>query len=253
MKKLLSLIAICTLLCIIFASVASCAKNNGSVGGNSDVGSSTVGITSVISNTAVTTLFLCTDALPEDYDVHSLDSFIEYWKKQQGPEADEESAPWRELDGSPDTSLLVPKLLKDEYQYFLGTNADEMPKPTDEDYFLSYTFSYLWTGEDLHTKALMSVTVYKGNLYVDIFQKDELTYDDLKYFVDTFEWNEFDEKEFGEIEYHDDKIFMRNEYRIIYYFIYSGQIVRFETTDDVLVVHPEKLSEYITFEEVTLD
>jgi hypothetical protein len=40
---------------------------------------------------------------------------------------------------------------------------------------------------------------------------------------------------------------------IVFYFIYSGQIVKVQTTDDVLIASPEKLFEYITFEVITLD
>ena len=99
----------------------------------------------------------------------------------------------------------------------------------------------------------MNFIIYKGNPLQEIFLKDELTYDDLKYFVETFKWDESDKEKFGELEYVDDMILMRDEYRVICYFIHAGQIVEVRTTDDLFIASPEKLFDYITFEEITLD
>ena len=249
MKRFLSLILSLTSLFIVVLSVYSCAKND-----NSEVDG-----TSVLSTTTVDENCYNVTKAPR-YDMYSPDSFVDYWKKQQKSD-DPETVAWRALDGSAETSLLYPKVKRDEYEFTcaqLGNEDWYSIKPTSiawinrENTFINYVYNYSWGGDDW-TEATMTIMVFKGNPVNDIFLKDELTYDDLKYFVNTYDWNGYNKVHFEKIEYVNDMVLMRNEHRVEVYFIYAGQIVNVGTTDKYIVASPENLFDHIYFEEIPLE
>ena len=250
MKKRLSIILTIFLLVI---ALVSCNK---STMGNSNI--STTGVTIVAATTTGKEIEV--DPVPpsvDDFDNKDLNSFIERWKTQQRL-GEEVRYNWLALDGNPETSLLIPKSISKDYN-FLEVIAGQVQYHDWHREYTSYQYSFINEKEDYYNGILVSVI--KGNRNYDVFYKDELTSDDLDFFVNEFVMQEdcacyrctWENKRRNIIAYEDNAICIELPANKEWYMLYNGQIISVSVMDKTILNSPTELFDYISFEEITLD
>ena len=247
MKKQLSIILTIFMVLITLVSCNKSTIDNGDV--------STTAITTV----AATTIGKEIMAYPsvDDFDNKDLDSFIERWKTQQRS-VEEVKYNWLALDGSPETSLLVPKSISKDYN-FLEVIAGKVEYHDWHRGYTWYQYSFVNEKEDYYNGIV--ITVIKGNRNYDFFYKEELTYDDLEFFVKEFVMHEdcscypctWDKNRRNVIAYEDNAICIELPANKEWYMLYNGQIISVCVMDKTIMNSPSELFDYVSFEEIPLE
>ena len=257
MKKFISLFL---LMSILLVMIVSCNKVNIDNGELNDT-NTTIGTTTVVSTTEVgghdDMCILTPTPSVDDYDENNLLSFIGRWKEQQRL-GEEVRYNWLAIDGSPEKYLLVPEVLSEEY-VLTTVRASHLDYHQWHKQYTEYFYSFVCEKEDFYNG--ITVSVIKGNRNYDMFYKDELTFEDLEFFVKEFVTCENCTCKTCKFEtdrriiraYTDNAICLEGPTWKEWFILYNNQIIRIKSMDKNLFDSPEKALEYIAFKEITAE
>ena len=255
MKKALSLIL---LMSILFVMIVSCNKTTDEKGNDTDV--STSNNTDV--STTIRTTYIVDETEPpseDEYQNNNILSFISEWKKQQSVSENEDTRyDWKSIDGSPESSLLLPIMVPEEYVF-----AEAIPGYIDSRdnhrAYAEYYYGYYCEKEDYYNGV--AIYVVKGNRNYDMFYKEELSNEDLEFFIKEFVIREGCDCYSCKREQNRTNISMQTDNAVCveypagedWFMLYEGQIVFISLNDKSLIDSPDDIFDYVTFVEITID